>query len=491
MSKSQRGATTVVTFTGYRVIAIPTLPRARSPLRDGDPKKGRKEMVGRTVSWCSTLVLLVPLLLAPQARAQQGGPDYIPESAEGLETKTKAGWHPRLKLSGNFATGQSQDVPGSPDGVSFQFGYLINGELNYLDDSEEHEWMNSLLLQLGYSQTPVVDALVKSVDTIDLKSTYLFHIPGASWFGPFVAFRLSTSMLRGYDVRGEDTQVLRLEVGEEVVTDTDADGNPLDDNGDIVDATHSRVESIAAGETIDLTGAFAPLILRESVGLFAIPTDAEAFRLDIRLGFGAWETFVGDGYVLDDNKDTETLLELRTMQDSVQAGPEFGVLVKGAIGANLTYGASALLMQPVVHSADTDLEGLELLNAEFEGIVGVKPWEFLSLDYSFKVYKQPLIVDAWQIQNNILLSVTFDIIGGPAPAAAPCPPCECPPPPPPAPEAEKAKEQSQAAPADAEEPAAVPESEPASPENEPAASATDEPAAAPADDTTAQPAATP
>lgn len=448
-------------------------------------------MEGRTPKWPIAFVFLVLSLFAQQARAQEAGPDYIPESAAGLEAQTKAGWHPRLKLSANFATGQSQDVPGSPDGVSFQLGYLINGELNYLNSSEEHEWLNSLLLQLGYSQTPVVDAMVKSVDTIDLKSTYLYHIPAASWFGPFVAFRLTTSMLRGYDVRGEDTQVLRLDVGEEVVTDTDADGNPLDDNGDIVDATHPRVETIEAGKTIDLTGAFAPLTLRESAGLFAIPTDSEPLRLDIRLGFGAWETFVGDGYVLDDNKDTEALLELRAMQDSVQAGPELGLLIKGMMETKMTYSASALLMQPVVHSADTDLEGLDLLNAEFEGIVGFKPWEFFSIDYSFKVYKQPLIVDAWQIQNNILLSLNVDIVGGPAPAPAPCPPCECPPLPPPAPEADKSAEQSQPAPTATDEPAAVPASEPANPENEPAAGVAKEPSADSADDAAEQPTATP
>jgi hypothetical protein len=417
-------------------------------------------MRNRRPSYLWTMALLLPSLLLPaaQARAQEGGPDYIPENAEGLKTDTKAGWHPRLKLSSNFATGQSQDVPGSPDGLSFQLGYLINGELNYLNQSGEHEWLNSLLLQLGYSRTPVVDAFVKSVDTIDLKSTYLYHIPVAPWFGPFVAFRLSTSMLRGYDVRGEDTQVLRLEVGEDLV-DSTSDGYALDANGVIIDPTSypDRVDTIQAGKTIDLTGAFAPLTLRESTGLFAIPADSEPFRLDIRLGFGAWETFVGDGYVLEDDADTKDLLELRAMQDSVQVGPEFGVLVKGVVEKKLTYNASALLMQPVAHSADTDLKGLELLNSEFEGVIGFRPWEFFSIDYSFKFYKQPLIVDAWQIQNTVLFSLTLDIIGGPAPEPPPCPPCECPPP---APEAERSKEPAAQAPQE-QPPSVAPEAEPA------------------------------
>ena len=373
-----------------------------------------------------TAAFLLPhLLLAPPTRAQEAGPDYIPETAEGLKTDTKAGWHPRLRLSSNFAAGQNQDVPGNPDGLSLQLGYLINGELNYLSDSGEHEWLSSLKLQLGYTRTPVIDAFIKSVDSIDLKSTYLYHIPAAPWFGPFASFRLTTSMLRGYDVRAEDAQVLRLDMGEELVVDTDADGNPLDEDGDIVDANHPRVQTVAAGRAIDLTGAFAPLTLRESAGAFVVPTDTEPFRLDIRLGFGAWETVVGEGYTLEDDEDTGGLLELRAMQDSVQAGPELGVLIDGAGEAKLlTYSASVLFMQPVVRSADSDLEGLDLLNSEFEGTVGFKPWAFLSIDYSFKVYRQPLIVDAWQVQNNILFSLTLDIVGGEAPAVPPCPPCD-------------------------------------------------------------------
>jgi len=436
----------------------------------------------------SILCLALILLAFPlSALAEEAGPDYIPPSAEGLKKETKAGWHPMLKLSSNFATGQSQDVPGNPDGATFQLGYLINGELDFLNDTEEHEWMSSLLMQLGYSRTPVVDAFIKSVDTIDLKSTYLYHIPAAPWFGPFVAFRLSTSMLPGYQVKGSDTNVLRLNVGEEVVTDTDADGNPVDENGDIVDATHPRVETVGAEKVIDLTGAFAPLTLRESAGVFAIPTDTTPFRLDIRLGFGAWETFVGDGYTLEDKDSTANLLELRAMQDSVQAGPELGVLIKGIIKEKLTYSASALLMQPVAHSADTDLEGFELLNSEFEGVLGFKPWDFFSIDYSFKVYKQPLIVDAWQIQNNIMFSLTFDIIPAEAaPPPPPCPPCVCPPPAAekPADEAPPASGEPAAAPAAAEPaPAAAPTAAPAETAPAPA------PAPAPAAPAPAAPAA--
>lgn len=437
-------------------------------------------MQTRKTTFLATIVALFALAVVRPAQAQEGGPDYIPPSAEGLEKGTKAGWHPLLKLSANFATGQSQDVPGNPDGVSFQLGHIVNGEINYMSESEEHEWVNALLWQLGHTRTPVVDAFIKSVDTIDLKSTYLYHIPGLSWFGPFVAFRLTAPMLAGYEVRAEDSNVLRMDVGEQLTVDP-ASGNPVDEAGNVIDPTDRRVELFGSGRKIDLTGAFAPLTLRESAGLFAIPVDQTVFRLDFRLGFGAWETFVGDGYVVEDNDETTDIFELRALQDSVQAGPEFGVAIKGIVEERMTYNASALLMQPVAHSADTDLEGFELLNAEFEGVLGIKAWEFLSIDYSFKYYRQPLIVDAWQIQNNIMLSLNFEIIGVKPPEPE-CPPCECPP----AREKPTEEKPTQEKPVtDASEEGAV---QPTAPQGEDAAVAPDEPAEQPSAGAAGQPA---
>ena len=138
---------------------------------------------------------------------------------------------------------------------------------------------------------------------------------------------------------------------------------------------------------------------------------------------GQEETFVREGLTEEDNADT-AVLELRRMQDSVQLGPELGIMLTGAYKENIKYGASALFMQPVYHTAETDLEGFELLNMEFEVLLGFKVFKFLSVDYSFKAYKQPLIVDEWQIQNNLLVSIAFEVTAPPAPPLA-CP--ECPP----------------------------------------------------------------
>jgi hypothetical protein len=169
---------------------------------------------------------------------------------------------------------------------------------------------------------------------------------------------------------------------------------------------------------MEITDAFAPLTLRESVGFFAIPVEIPEFKLDVRLGFGAWETFAQGGYVVEDNPDTADIFELRQMQDPVQLGPELGVRISGLIKTNITYSFSVLLMQPVYHTAETDLEGLDLLNAEFDFVLGVKLWDYLSLDYMFRAYKQPLVVEDWQIQNSLMLSLTFSFFAAEEPPPA-------------------------------------------------------------------------
>jgi hypothetical protein len=367
---------------------------------------------------------------AAQADSTEG--KFIPKSAEGADDTLGTGWHPALKGAANFALGHSQNTPGTPDGLSLQFGYLIGGKLDYLSPEKRHEWANSLDLELQYAMTPVVEhVLIKSADEIDLRSAYFYHPTKLPWLGPFVSFRLTAPMLSGDAVYAEPQNIIHLAPGE--TGPTAASGDTVDTNGDpiaagtAVDSDGNPVDaerSYGSGKQIPLTGAFAPLTLRESLGMFVVPVDKKTVKFDARLGFGAWETFVRDGYFIEDNADTTNILELRQMQDSVQIGPELGMILNGAAKEILTYRFSALFMQPIYQSSDSKLEGIDLMNMEFEAGLGIKITKYMSIDYSFKAYKQPLIIDDWQIQNNLLFSVGFSI---PEP---PPPPPACPPPPP-------------------------------------------------------------
>jgi hypothetical protein len=411
------------------------------------------------------------LVLPESSQAQESGAKMIPESSDGLQTESKTGWHPLLTASANLASAHNENMPGTSNGLNLQFGYIIFGAVDYLNPTMEHEWDTSLFWQLGFSKTPAIDLLLKSADTIDFRTAYLYHIPKVPWLGPFVAFRLTAPMLPASEASGDDTNVIRLNAGEDL-------DDLFDGNGAILDPT--RVEVVPKDTKIETTSAFSPLVLRESVGMFAIPLDKPWMRIDIRLGWGAWEVFVRDGedYMVEDTVSVEDTaagttndyLVLRQLQDSIQTGPEFGIIFKGIVEERFTYRANALFMQPVAYSdVITDLDGWELLNMEFEAILGVKLWKFLSIDYVFRAYKQPLVVENWQLQNNLLLSVGFDIIGPkPAPAKDEC---ECPEPAPIVAAEEVTGETEEAAETESTESAPEPADSEAAPADESAAAA--------------------
>lgn len=372
----------------------------------------------RTLFAITTFFALVSTQPNPAA-AQSTGPKVIPEVSGSIIEYDQTGWHPRLKFNANFALGQSQNFPGNTDGFTFQFGGLLKGTADYLSRNELHEWTNGLLWELGYTKTPVVRLWMKSMDRIDFKTAYLYHFSKLRWMGPYFSFRLTTAMLAAYEARAEETNVVRLAADETV--SADPNGNPVNQDGAFL-----PMRTYGQGDKIDLTPAFSPLTLRESLGLFAKPVENTSFNLDMRLGVGAWKTFSRDGYIIDDNEDT-AFLELREMLSPFQIGTELGIIADGELKEGLmNYQLSALFMQPFKHSEEdnTELEGAELMNMEFEATLGFQVLKYLSINYAFKAYRQPLIIDAWQIQNNLLISIGFDLIGNPPPAP-PEEPCDC------------------------------------------------------------------
>lgn len=379
------------------------------PLRSGATAANYPEAsLNRTLELLILLPLTITLYGPSATRAAEVEKNLVvpPKIAE--DNERNPGFHPMLKGSANLALGHSKNVAGTTDGTTINFGYLVNSALDFLNTTREHEWQNTLTLQLGYSRTPIIAKLLKSADTIDFKTSYLYHIPQITWIGPFASLAFITAMLPGDTVSATDTKIMKLGADEKQLFD-DA-GNIVDENGDLINIGSDRIEFKKAGRRIRLTPPFAPLSLRESAGVFAIPVDKKVVKLDLRIGVGAWETFVRGGYTIDDNAKTSTTLELRQMKDSVLLGPEFLAVVSGILRENIVYKFRALLMYPAYRSVKTDLEGAEVINVELEALVQVKLWEWLSLDYTFKAFRLPFIVDAWQIQNSLNITASIAVI---------------------------------------------------------------------------------
>lgn len=336
------------------------------------------------------LLALSSVLLAGQTASADDttAPDFIPEAVEGVADDANTGWTPFLSTGGNLSYATSKNVVGAADGATFTGGLILNGGLAFLDSRERHEWTTTVNWNLAYTNTPTVPIFVKSADILSLQSTWLYHLPKASWVGPFADLRMTSAVFPGYLVSGADVEVQRLNV----------------------DGTEGSLDSLTALEQYDLTDGFSPTTLRESAGVFVQPLSKDIVSVEARAGIGAWESFVRDGYYVADDDTTEAI-EVQAMQDSVQVGSEVNIAANGAVSELISYTASASMMLPFVYNVETDLTGMELLNQEYAAGLSVKLSKFAALQYQFTAINTPLVIDAWQINNGLLLSFSANLVG--------------------------------------------------------------------------------
>lgn len=330
---------------------------------------------------------MVGLLIALPAGAQEGQ-DWVPTDEDMQKKALEAppeeppdGWTPKLKLGTNVSFSHNSNVVGNDDGSTVQVGVLLDGALEWRSGS--HEWVSTLAIRHQQVKTPLIDRFLKSMDTAELKSIYLYHLPGLDWLGPFGRFRLQTELFPSELVRAETVDVVTVD--SEVLRD-----------------------DLPAQRSFELTGAFEPLLMRQTAGAFARPADGEAFTLLLKAGAGAQQVRTRGGFVVDDDDGTPAI-ELRPLEDSTEIGAEAELEAKGALDARLAWSLSGNALYPFVTSAETDLEGSPL-NVEAEARLTAKLTSWSSLEYVFTAKRIPRVLEAWQIQNGLLFNLTLNVI---------------------------------------------------------------------------------
>ena len=348
------------------------------------------------------LVLSLTAPLIQTARADdQTEKDLVPDAVESKAATAPApGWRPLFSIGASISFSDSRKVVGAQDGSTWNIGPMLDVGADYL--GLEHEWRNLLTIRHVQTKTPAIEEFVKTVDSLVLDSIYLYHSPSLPWIGPFAQFTLTTAMLAGEDVRGNDTNY----------TITNADGSIVQKLGQ---------------KRLALTEPFAPLVLRESVGAFLAPVTKPEVKVEFRAGVGARETLTQNGFAVTDDVATVDVIEVKQLQDYQQAGGELFAGVSGTVtwdelGADrpLTYSVTTETLLPFYSSLDDDKAFADKVTFNFDAKLGVKVFSWMSLDYSFKVVREPLLVDEFQLQNTLLLNFSY-VYTGPAAAAAPAP----------------------------------------------------------------------
>ncbi len=332
----------------------------------------------RAKPFVASAFLLATLLSSAVASAEDTPAteqEFVPKVEE---TDRPEGLATRLSVGANVSLSNNDSVVGQTDGSTFSLGLSFDSAADY--NHEKHEWRTTLSLGEGLTRTPILPEFVKSRDALAVESIYLYHLIPS--FGPFARLSLATSLFRGTDVRPAPVTYLITRV----------DG---------------RVDPLLA-DHLTLTGPFRPLTLKESVGPFYRPFSSERFNLELRAGLGGRQTVADDQLAVGDDAETPEI-EVATLADFQQVGAEGVLAIWGAVSdKKVTYRVGVETMVPLAYStlaADDTRTSLDLTNVEVGAQLSFKLVEWASLDYELKAIREPQLLDAFQVQNNLLLTL--------------------------------------------------------------------------------------
>lgn len=320
--------------------------------------------------------------------------DTVVEKAVKEAMKRETGWYPKLRVGGSAQLNYNKDVDGVTDGTAFTFGLYIKGALDAV--YKNFEWQNKLEIEHQQTKTPTIDDFVKSADKFDFQTLALFRIPQAEWVGPFVRFRLQTSLFPGYYITDKDTTVRYYK-----------SNTKIDEKSDDKFARDPR--DIQAQKSVKLSSAGEPLVLSESAGFFFNPYTHDMLTVNVKVGAAGQHLLADGGYVSFDDDDDDAFYDVRELVDTNSVGVEGEVELSGVFVDHVNWSLSGSIYYPLAVNDDHDLEGADLIHSEIAGKISVKISTWASVDYTITAKLAPFVTEKWQVTNTLLFNVGFDV----------------------------------------------------------------------------------
>ena len=316
-----------------------------------------------------------------KTKEASAAPKDVAEKIEGKDKKERVeGWTKKVWLGGTFSFSSSSNVVGTTDGTSLQFGLILDTSLTL--NRGVSTWENVLKVQESQSRTPAIDDYIKSLDNLDLQTTYYYHFENPPWLGPYGRLRLVTSLFPGYNLDDTTTQVRFL----------------------FLDGTEQLVDVIP-GQRVDLTNSFEPTYVSENVGMFAWPVEGKDLNLKAKLGFGLLQVLAGDhAFAVKDDASTPEL-ELAQIENANSGGGVVELSGDGKIKEDVTWKLESSFFYEFFSDSQQDLS----LIVEVNGSIAVALAKWASIDYVLLVRRVPVVLDDWQVQNGLNLKIGFDL----------------------------------------------------------------------------------
>lgn len=325
--------------------------------------------------WTVLATIFAPISLAQTSLV-------LKEPPKTLDTKVM-GWSPTAALGLNAAFSSSSHVVGQANGSSQTYGTNLNSTYNFL--SELSEWQNSVSYTGATTKTPTQTGYVKSRDELKIESLYLYKIPSAPDWGPYVKASIKSPIFWGQDVRSTPV----------TYTVVRRDGSST---------------SIANAKSFKLTDGFKPMTTRESAGAFWKAMDSGRIRLDFRIGMGA-EQVAADGQYAVTGDNSDGSVGIKELNNISQLGLEAAITAKGKIDEKSEWSAGVETLTPFVSTKDAsdrrDALRLTVVDGYAKLTNTIASWASLSYDYKLTI--QPQLVDVVQQSHMFVLNVNYNL----------------------------------------------------------------------------------
>lgn len=342
------------------------------------------------------LTLLVVLLALPaMAQDEQFATDDMKKElleADKKEEEVQDGWKVTGKIGATGSLNHNDSVVGVEDGISVLIGGIVSAAADYRDGP--HRWENTFSLQESFTRPQQPEVFIKSLDQLDLISTYFYRFGNPDWLGLFGRFSLNAQLLPGnYTVLNDSITTLRQ-------------------RDRVTGATTDTALNVVAGDGIDLTNWFEPLTLRQSVGLFADPIKSIPLNLGLKLGLGAQEIITQGGNRFIELQDNDTVVLVEDLEGFVfELGIEVEVDARGdIIEKTLNYFVTLNAFYPPITTSDIERSFSDSINMRLKAGVGLKLSQAISVDYVLTVLRIPAVTTDLQVQGGLLISAAFDLL---------------------------------------------------------------------------------
>ncbi|MBN2694830.1 hypothetical protein JXR93_09230 [bacterium] len=321
------------------------------------------------------LMFLTILICADELTATAKNALSIPKSGE----LKKNGVIPFLSASSNFLLNDNRSFIGQEDGSVITFGLSLKGNLDLFYNNHDLRLAMDVIEQ--FSRTPILDRFTKTTDNLKLEISYLYHI--SSIWGPYAKGTFETSILPSYYETVEEQTYQKP------------------------DFSTKRTNSM------QIVPSLKPITIKESLGLFYSPLKRKEITLETKGGFGALHTMASGAYFIDDDVATTNTIELSEFKSFNQAGASLSLNLNGSIEAKsvITYDLKFEMLTPFIYDDSENRGSWELTNYDTSLTLSTQLTSWLSINYQLKLIKQPQLLDEWQVQNNVSLSLNYLLIG--------------------------------------------------------------------------------